>query len=163
MMINKINSKIISWESLKKEIEVIKRNKKKIVFTNGCFDLIHRGHIKYLAEASDFGDVFIIGLNTDKSINRIKGNKRPIKDELTRALLLASFMFVDFVVLFDQDTPYELIKLIKPDILIKGSDYNVNEIVGGDIIIENGGQIKTIEFLKAYSSTKLINKIINTS
>ena len=161
MMINKINSKIISWESLKKEIEAIKLNRKKIVFTNGCFDLIHRGHIKYLAEASDFGDIFIIGLNTDNSVNKIKGNSRPIKDELTRALLLASFMFVDFVVLFDQDTPYELIKLIKPDILIKGSDYNVNEIVGGDIIIENGGQIKTIEFLKGYSSTNLINKIIN--
>ena len=132
---------------------------KKIVFTNGCFDLIHQGHVDYLAKASDLGDVLIIGLNTDASVQRIKGKNRPVQDEYSRALILASFSFVDAVVYFNDDNPYELIKTIQPDVLVKGSDYKAEDIVGYDIVKAKGGEIITMDYLPGFSTTALIEKI----
>lgn len=134
----------------------------KIVFTNGCFDIVHRGHLEYLAEASNLGTKLIMGLNTDASVQRLKGPNRPINDEYSRALLLASLGFIEMVVFFDEETPYELIKFVQPDYLVKGSDYNAEEIVGYDIVKAKGGEIITLDFIEGFSSTNIINKIINT-
>lgn len=131
----------------------------KIVFTNGCFDLVHRGHIDYLSKAADLGDVLIIGLNTDNSVSRLKGNKRPIIDQESRALLLASLFFVSAVVLFDEDTPYELIIMIQPDVLVKGADYKPEEIVGYDVVSAKGGRVETLEFLPGFSTSAIEKKI----
>jgi len=131
----------------------------KIVFTNGCFDILHRGHIEYLAKASEFGDFFIIGLNTDTSVNKLKGNNRPIQDEDSRALILASLHFVSAVVLFSEETPFNLIKTIQPDVIVKGSDYTIENIVGSDIVIAKGGEVKTIDFVEGFSTTSILSKI----
>ncbi len=133
---------------------------KKIVFTNGCFDLLHLGHIDYLSKAADLGNMLIIGLNSDLSVSRIKGNTRPLQDERSRAMVLASLGFVDVVVLFGEDTPYELIKATQPNILVKGADYKPEDIVGYDIVKNKGGEIITIEFLEGYSTTAIENKIL---
>ena len=154
-----LKSKIIKKEDINNLLSIWKFLDKKIVFTNGCFDILHKGHIDYLAKASDLGDVLIIGLNSDKSIKKIKGDKRPIQDELSRSLIMASLHYVDYIILFDEVTPYEVIKFIKPDILVKGSDYNPEDIVGADIISANGGEIITIEFVEGYSTSNIINKI----
>jgi rfaE bifunctional protein nucleotidyltransferase chain/domain len=132
---------------------------KKIVFTNGCFDILHLGHIDYLATASELGDLLIIGMNTDQSVSRIKGNNRPLQDEISRAFVLASLGFVDYVVYFGEDTPYNLIKTIQPDILVKGADYKPEDIVGYDIVKNKGGEVVTVEFLEGYSTTAIENKI----
>lgn len=134
-------------------------NHHKIVFTNGCFDLIHRGHIDYLSKSADLGDVLIIGLNSDKSVTKIKGQNRPIIDEYSRALLLASFSFITAVVLFDEDTPYNLISEIQPDVLVKGADYRVDEIVGHDIVLSKGGKVVTIDYLPGFSTSAIEQKI----
>lgn len=131
----------------------------KIVFTNGCFDILHLGHVDYLSKAADFGKILIIGLNTDNSVKKIKGNGRPLNNEKARAILLASLGFVNAVVLFDEDTPYDLIKIIRPDILVKGGDYEPEKIVGCDIIKETGGEIITVDIQKGYSTSLLIEKI----
>lgn len=133
---------------------------KKIVFTNGCFDILHLGHIDYLSAASGLGDLLIIGLNTDDSVHKIKGNNRPLQDEVSRAFVLASLGFVDAVVFFGEETPYNLIKTIQPDVLVKGADYKPEDIVGYDIVKNNGGEIVTIEFLEGYSTTAIENKIL---
>ena len=133
---------------------------KKIVFTNGCFDILHLGHIDYLAAASELGDLLVIGLNTDQSVSKIKGNNRPIQDEISRAFVLASLGFVDAVVFFGEDTPYNLIKTIQPDILVKGADYKPEDIVGYDIVKNKGGEVVTIEFLEGYSTTAIEKKIL---
>jgi len=134
----------------------------KIVFTNGCFDIVHRGHLEYLAQASNLGHKLIMGLNTDASVQRLKGPNRPINDEYSRALLLASLGFIDMVIFFDEETPYDLINFIQPDVLVKGSDYNAEDIVGYDIVKAKGGEIITLDFIEGFSSTGIINKIINT-
>lgn len=136
---------------------------KKIVFTNGCFDILHLGHIDYLSKAKDLGDLLIIGLNTDLSVSKIKGKNRPIQDEISRALVLASLGFVDVVVYFGEETPYNLIKTTQPDILVKGADYMPEDIVGYDIVKNKGGEIVTIEFLEGYSTTGIENKIFEGS
>lgn len=130
-----------------------------LVFTNGCFDIIHLGHIDYLSKAADFGNIFIVGLNTDVSTKKIKGDKRPIINETSRAAVIASLFFVDAVVLFDEETPCDLIKTISPDILVKGSDYKTEEIVGYDIVKAKGGKTVTADFLDGYSTSSLIEKI----
>jgi rfaE bifunctional protein nucleotidyltransferase chain/domain len=135
---------------------------KKVVFTNGCFDLIHRGHVDYLAKAAGLGDKLIVALNSDASVSALKGPHRPIQDEQSRLLIMASFMFVDAVVLFAEPTPYELIKLIIPDILVKGSDYKPEDIVGYDVVTQHGGLVKTIDFLPGFS-TSLIEKRIKAA
>jgi len=132
---------------------------KKVVFTNGVFDLLHLGHVTYLAKAAELGDKLIIGLNADSSVKRIKGESRPINDQNNRAALLASLFFVDAVVLFDEDTPHTLITTLMPDILVKGADYTIENIVGAKEVIANGGEVKTITFVDGYSSTSIINKI----
>lgn len=156
-----IHSRIFSRSNVMRQIAVWRFLKKKIVFTNGCFDLLHLGHITYLSEAADQGDVLIIGLNTDNSVREIKGNGRPINNEESRAIVLASLHFVDAVTLFDEETPYNLINSIQPDILVKGSDYDANDIVGYDIVKNNGGKIITIDLLPGYSTTKIEEKIKN--
>jgi len=154
-----IESKIISKESLKYQLAIWRFLSKKIVFTNGCFDILHLGHIDYLSKASEFGNVLIVGLNSDDSVRAIKGINRPINDENSRAMILASLSFVNAVILFDEDTPYNLIKFIQPDVLIKGSDYKPEDIVGYDIVKAKGGEIETIDFLPGYSTTSIIDKI----
>lgn len=155
-----VESRIFTnWDLLKYWLAYWKFHEKKVVFTNGCFDLLHQGHIDYLATAADKGDVLIIGLNTDASITRLKGKGRPVQDERSRAMLLSSLRFVDAVVLFDQDTPYDLIKLVKPDVLVKGSDYKAEDIVGYDIVTENGGEVVTVDYLDGFSTSGLINQI----
>ena len=154
-----IESKIISKESLKYQLAIWRFLSKKIVFTNGCFDILHLGHIDYLSKAAEFGDVLIVGLNSDDSVRTIKGINRPVNDENSRAMILASLCFVSAVILFDEDTPYNLIKFIQPDVLIKGSDYKPEDIVGYDIVKAKGGEIETIDFLPGYSTTSIIDKI----
>lgn len=131
----------------------------KIVFTNGCFDILHRGHIEYLAQAANLGTKLIIGLNSDASVKRLKGENRPVNDENARALALTSLIFVDEVILFDSDTPYDLIDYVQPDVLVKGGDYNPEEIVGYDIVKAKNGKIITIDFVEGYSTTSILNKI----
>jgi len=130
-----------------------------IVFTNGCFDILHRGHFEYLMKAASLGNVFVVGLNTDASVKRLKGKERPIQDEDSRALALASLQFVNAVVLFDEDTPIELIKFIRPDVLVKGGDYAVSTIVGSDVVLENGGKVEIIPFVEGFSTTSLIEML----
>lgn len=154
-----IRSKIFDLEAIKKQVYIWKFFGKKIVFTNGCFDIIHLGHIDYLSNARALGNALIIGLNTDYSVKRIKGSSRPITDEHSRAMILASMQFVDAVVLFDDDTPYELIREIKPDILVKGNDYKNLDIVGADIVRQNGGTVTTLDYLEGYSTSNIIERI----
>ncbi len=155
-----IANKIASPEELKMRLALWKFQNKKIVFTNGCFDLLHLGHIDYLSKAKDLGDLLVVGVNTDHSVQRLnKGKNRPITDEQSRSQILASLFFVDMVVLFDEDTPYELIKTIQPDVLVKGSDYKPEDIIGYDIVTAKGGEIKTLDFLDGYSTTQIEQKI----
>jgi rfaE bifunctional protein nucleotidyltransferase chain/domain len=151
--------KIVSGSALAKQVESWKSAGKKIVFTNGCFDLLHAGHIAYLSEAAALGDVLIVGLNSDSSVQRLKGPSRPINDESTRGMLLGSMFFIDAVVPFSEETPLELIKTIMPDVLVKGGDYEIPQIVGAKEVIESGGNVKTLSFLPGYSSTSIIEKI----
>ena len=140
-------------------INIIKAERKKIVFTNGCFDLLHVGHIRYLAQAKKLGDFLIIGLNSDSSVKELKGEDRPINSFEDRATLLSAIESVDSVIMFEEQTPENLIKNIVPDILVKGGDYNIEDIVGYQTVIQNGGQVKTLSFYDGYSSTNYINKI----
>ena len=147
---------------LKNNIEIINRikaDRKKIVFTNGCFDLLHIGHIRYLAQAKRLGDFLIIGLNSDSSVKELKGEDRPINSFEDRASLLSAIESVDLVIMFEEQTPENLIKDIVPDILVKGGDYNIEDIVGYQTVMQNGGQVKTLSFYEGYSSTNYINKI----
>jgi D-glycero-beta-D-manno-heptose 1-phosphate adenylyltransferase len=133
----------------------------KVVFTNGVFDLLHLGHITYLAKAASEGNKLIIGLNSDASVKRIKGDSRPVNDQTSRAALLAAMFFVDAIVVFGEDTPLHLISTLLPDILIKGADYQIENIVGAKEVMANGGEVKTITFVDGYSSTSIINRIKN--
>jgi D-beta-D-heptose 7-phosphate kinase/D-beta-D-heptose 1-phosphate adenosyltransferase len=137
------------------------RNTKKIVFTNGCFDILHSGHIAYLYEAKKLGDILIIGLNSDNSIKRIKGEKRPIVLQEERAFLLSALEMVDYVTIFDEDTPYELIKIIKPHILVKGGDWPIDNIVGKDIVESYGGKVLNIPLVEGKSTTNIIERILS--
>ena len=131
----------------------------KVVFTNGCFDLIHRGHVDYLSKARDLGDLLIVGLNSDDSVRRLKGEKRPISNQDSRAMVLAAFTFVDYVVVFDEDTPINLIRSLKPDILVKGGDYSHDNVVGADFVESYGGRLELNPLVPGESTTNLIKKI----
>ncbi len=158
---NQLKEKIVSQDQALKELKSWREKNKKIVFTNGCFDIIHPGHIDYLSQARDLGDILVLGLNTDQSVRRLnKGSNRPINDERTRAYVLAGLASVDLIVFFDEETPYNLIKLLQPNVLVKGNDYEVEKIIGFDILKENGGEVITISFLEGYSTSSLIKKII---
>lgn len=155
-----IQSKILEYSELERWLAGIKSKKQSIVFTNGCFDVLHRGHIEYLAKAADLGDILVVGLNSDESVRKLKGPARPFLDEKARGLILAALHFVSFVVLFNEETPYQLIKKIQPDILVKGGDYKkVEEIVGYDIVKGCGGEVLTIPLTEGYSSTGIIEKL----
>lgn len=149
----------MSGDRLDRWLAVSRFKRRKIVFTNGCFDVLHRGHITYLAKASALGDALVIGLNTDASVKRLKGPSRPVQDEDTRALILASLGFVAAVVLFDEDTPYDLIKKVVPDVLVKGGEYKVEDIVGYDVVKGKGGTVITIDMVEGFSSTGIIQKM----
>jgi len=161
-MNNILARKIVSLNDIAKLTAEWKATGNKIVFTNGVFDLLHAGHVTYLSEAADLGDKLILGLNSDESVQRLKGPERPVNTETTRASLLASMFFIDAVVVFNDDTPLELIKTVLPDVLVKGGDYTVDTIAGAKETIANGGRVEVLSFLPGYSSTAIINKIKNT-
>jgi len=153
---------IISINEINNIIASLKIQNKKIVFTNGCFDILHAGHCQFLNKAKKLGDILIVGLNNDNSIKRIKANKnRPINNEINRAIVLNSLRSVDYVILFEENTPFNIINKIIPDILVKGNDYNVNDIVGADVVINNGGSVITIDLVEGLSTTNIIEKIKN--
>ena len=152
-------NKILELPDLLRKTKKWKANGKRIVFTNGCFDIMHLGHVDYLEKAKTEGDILIVGLNSDLSTTNIKGPDRPIVDEHSRSRTLAAMEFVDAVILFDENTPYNLIKKLLPDILIKGKDYKVENIIGADVVLENNGDIITIDLVDGYSTTKIFEKI----
>ena len=152
-------SKILSREETKKQVERWQQEGKKIVFTNGCFDIVHLGHIDYLEKAQKLGDKLVLGLNTDASVQRLKGETRPVINQYARARMMSAMSFVDAVVLFDEETPEELIKTLCPNILVKGDDYSLANIIGADFVIGNGGEVKTISLVKGYSTSAIIEKI----
>ena len=154
-------NKILDFNSLKSLVSGWQAEGKKVVFTNGVFDLLHLGHITYMAKASELGDKLIIGLNSDSSVKRIKGDDRPVNDQNNRAALLAALFFVDAITVFEEDTPQNLIAALLPDILVKGADYSIENIVGAKEVIANGGEVKTIDLVEGYSSTSIIEKIKN--
>jgi D-beta-D-heptose 7-phosphate kinase/D-beta-D-heptose 1-phosphate adenosyltransferase len=147
---------ILSYSEIEPTLEKLKN--KKIVFTNGCFDLLHIGHIRYLEEAKKLGDVLFVGVNSDLSVKRLKGPSRPIQNQNDRAEILNALKSVDFVTIFEEDTPYELIKLVKPQILVKGGDWAIDKIVGYDLVQSWGGQVYSLTFVEGKSTTSLIEK-----
>ena len=151
--------KIYTRENLIKQAAAWKQQGQRLVFTNGCFDILHLGHVDYLEKARALGDKLVVGVNTDASVSRLKGPSRPLQDELSRARIMASLLFTNAIVLFDEETPYELIKSIMPDILVKGNDCTVENIVGHDIVLQNGGEVKTIALVKGYSTSNVVAKI----
>ncbi|WP_345230259.1 D-glycero-beta-D-manno-heptose 1-phosphate adenylyltransferase [Olivibacter ginsenosidimutans] len=151
--------KLLARERLIQQVAEWQQAGEKVVFTNGCFDLLHPGHLNYLLEAAALGQKLVIGLNSDASVKRLKGQNRPINDEMTRASFLACLYFIDAISIFEEDTPLELIKAIKPNILVKGGDYTVNTIVGANEVLARGGTVKTLAFVPGYSTTNLIKKI----
>ncbi len=154
-----ITNKIVSKEFLLQKANAWRTFGKRIVFTNGCFDILHHGHLDYLIKAANLGDILIVGINTDASVKKLKGAERPITHENDRAFQIASLLFVDAICLFDEDTPKELIEIIKPDVLTKGGDYTIDKIVGADFVLNNGGKVEVISFVEGYSTTSIIDRI----
>ena len=154
-----IKSKIYTLPKLVERSKIWRGKGEKIVFTNGCFDLVHRGHVEVLANTADLGDRLIIGLNSDSSIQKLKGENRPIIDENSRAILLASLQFIDAIILFSEDTPQKIIETIVPDILAKGGDYKVEEIAGHEVVLENRGEVILVPFIDGFSTTNIVEKI----
>ena len=155
-----IAAKILDLPQIVQQIKALKKAGKKVVFTNGCFDILHKGHVDYLAKAADKGDVLIVGVNTDDSVKRLgKSPSRPIQDQEARAYLIAALESVSYVILFNEDTPKELIDAVIPDVLVKGSDYQPEAIVGYDTVTKNGGKVETIDFIEGYSTTAIEKKI----
>lgn len=149
---------VSKFETIAKDLASLKSQNKKIVFTNGCFDLLHVGHVRYLQEAKKLGDVLVIGVNSDASVKRLKGPTRPVQIEADRAEILAALGAVDYTVIFTEDTPLKLIEAVKPDILVKGGDWKIDQIVGSDFVINNGGKVMSLQFVDGKSTTKLIEK-----
>ena len=155
-----LQSKIYNKEQLARAIAIWRFKDNKIVFTNGCFDILHKGHVTYLAQAADLGDILIVGLNSDASVKKLhKGVNRPIQDQDSRALILASLHYVSAVIMFDEDTPAELIKLVQPDVLVKGGDWKPEEIAGYDTVKARGGEVVVIDYLPGFSTTTIEQKI----
>jgi rfaE bifunctional protein nucleotidyltransferase chain/domain len=151
--------KILSWNEGRKAVQEWKDNGEEVVFTNGCFDILHLGHVDYLEKSKELGTKLVVGLNTDASVRKLKGPERPMNNEQARGRILAALSCVDAVILFGEETPLELISAILPDVLVKGSDYTVETIIGADVVMNNGGTVKTINLVDGYSTTGLINKI----
>jgi rfaE bifunctional protein nucleotidyltransferase chain/domain len=159
----KLSEKFNTKESLQPLLKSWSDAGYKVVFTNGCFDILHRGHVEYLCHARDLGDKLVLGLNTDASVKRLgKSPERPVNDEQTRATILAALECIDAIILFDEDTPYELISFVQPDVLVKGNDYKAEDIVGYDIVSAKGGQVITIPLVQGFSTTKLIEKLTHS-
>jgi len=154
-----ITRKIYTSESIRKQLAAWKFLGNKIVFTNGCFDLIHMGHVDYLSKAAGLGNILIVGINSDTSVSKLKGPSRPVNDQQSRLRIMASFLFVSAVILFDEDTPLELIKNIEPDVLVKGGDYEPEKIAGYDVVKARGGNVITLPFIEGYSSSLMEKKI----
>lgn len=156
----KLSEKLLTKDKLQNLLNAWNAENKKVVFTNGCFDILHRGHVEYLCHAHDLGDKLIVGLNTDASVKRLgKSPERPINSEDTRAIILAGLECIDAIVLFDEDTPLELITFVQPDVLVKGNDYKAEDIVGYDVVTAKGGKVITIQLVDGFSTTKLIEKM----
>ena len=153
-------SKILSARHLQAALEPLRSAGKQIVFTNGCFDLLHAGHVKYLQQARQLGDLLVLGLNSDASIRRLKGEKRPLLEETERAQILAALDCIDYLIIFDEDTPLDLLQLVRPDILVKGGDYSVDQVVGKDLVESYGGRVELIQFVEGKSTTNIVEKII---
>jgi D-beta-D-heptose 7-phosphate kinase/D-beta-D-heptose 1-phosphate adenosyltransferase len=156
-----IPDKILTETQIRQRVSIWRLSGKRIAFTNGVFDILHQGHIFSLSEAAREADILIVGLNADASVKRLKGNSRPLNDQLSRSLILSSLQIVDAVVIFEQDTPLDLIKLILPDVLVKGGDYTVDQIAGAKEVIENGGRVVINPILQGYSTTGIIDRIMN--
>ena len=154
--------KIKTPAALKNALNKAWGKKKKIVFTNGCFDILHPGHVNYLSRAKALGDVLVVGLNSDASVRKLKGKDRPVVPQSGRAIVLSALESVDFVVIFSEPTPIDLIKAVKPDVLVKGGDWAVKDIVGYDFVLSRGGKVKSLPYLKGFSTKGLINKIKKT-
>ncbi|MGN6492393.1 MAG: D-glycero-beta-D-manno-heptose 1-phosphate adenylyltransferase [Agriterribacter sp.] len=154
-----IKNKILTVDGIRHQVKRWKLLGKKIVFTNGCFDILHNGHIEILSQAAQSGDVLVIGVNADASVKRLKGSSRPVNNETFRSLMLASLTIVDAVVIFEEDTPLSLITEIEPDVLLKGGDYTIDQIVGAEEVIKSGGEVKIVPLVKGFSTTSLIQKI----
>jgi len=154
-----LQNKIIPYSEIAELSQKLHQQGKKIVFTNGCFDILHCGHILYLEKAKTLGDILILGLNSDASVKRLKGNNRPIVPEKERALVVAGLESVDYVCIFEQDTPYELIDLIQPDVLVKGGDWTIDKIVGADIVQKKGGKVLSLNYEQGFSTTNIIERI----
>lgn len=152
------SERVLSTNTLELTIQEYKKQNKKIVFTNGCFDLLHIGHVTYLEEAKKLGDVLVVGINTDASVKKLKGPNRPIQNENDRCAILAALKSVDHTVLFGEETPLNLIKAVKPDVLVKGGDWKIDQIVGSDFVMSYGGQVKSLNFVNGKSTTSIIEK-----
>jgi rfaE bifunctional protein nucleotidyltransferase chain/domain len=150
--------KVVSANALVRRLRPLQREGKCIVFTNGCFDLIHPGHVRYLRAAKQLGDVLVVGVNSDRSVRRLKGRHRPVVAEAARAEVLAALAMVDFVTVFDDDTPYALIARVQPDVLVKGGDWRVAEIVGSDIVRRRGGEVRSLPFAPGFSTTAMLER-----
>ena len=159
--LNKLKAKIFNIKDLSQIIKKWRLSGNKIIFTNGCFDLIHLGHLEILARSADLGDKLIVGINSDMSIKKIKGDSRPIIEEDSRAKQLAAIEFIDAVILFNEDTPFDLINILKPDVLTKGGDYKKNDIVGNELINKEQGEVVIIPLTQGYSTTSILEKIKN--
>jgi rfaE bifunctional protein nucleotidyltransferase chain/domain len=159
MKVKKITDKIIKFTDIESLCLKIRQGKKTIVTTNGCFDILHLGHIRYLQDASEFGDIFIVGINSQESVRRLKGEGRPVTSEIGRILVMAALGFIDYCVLFNEDTPVELLRKIKPDVHVKGGDYSVNELIEREVVEKNGGKIVIIPLTKGFSTTSILEKM----
>lgn len=159
MFTKEIENKILSNDSLSKTIDLLRKSDKKVVFTNGCFDLLHPGHLKLLKKAKSFADVLIVGINSDSSVRVLKGEGRPVVNQEDRLVILSCLKIVDFVIIFEEETPLNLIKCISPSVLVKGGDYKLSEIVGGEHVIKNGGKVKIVKLKEGYSTSKFLKEI----
>jgi D-beta-D-heptose 7-phosphate kinase/D-beta-D-heptose 1-phosphate adenosyltransferase len=156
---NTLQERIFTADEIKQEVIRIRLKSKTIAFTNGVFDILHEGHIAVLSEAASFADVLIVGVNSDASVKKLKGEKRPVNNENSRALIVSSLIMVDAVIIFNEETPIELIKIIKPDVLIKGGDYTLKTIVGSKEVLEAGGRVEIIPIREGFSTTGIIGKM----
>jgi rfaE bifunctional protein nucleotidyltransferase chain/domain len=157
-----VSGKLKSLEEIKAIVVEARNNRKKVAFTNGCFDLLHRGHVHILREARACGDVLVVGINSDKSVKQIKGPARPVLPESDRCELLGAMEMVDFVILFNESDPYDLIAAIQPDVLVKGGDWNSEKIIGADLVEEAGGSVVVVPYIKGFSTTEIIERIRNS-
>jgi D-beta-D-heptose 7-phosphate kinase/D-beta-D-heptose 1-phosphate adenosyltransferase len=155
-----IKNKIVSLHDLESILNRLRsESSPTVVFTNGCFDLVHRGHVDYLSRARDLGDLLIVGLNSDASVQRLKGPQRPVSHQESRAIVMAAFSFVDYVVIFDEDTPLRLIETVRPDILVKGGDYTRDNVVGADFVESYGGRLELLSLVPGESTTRLVERM----